>query len=65
MGRASPTTTVYSVCLFHPYTKPMEFDLVAALEKNKSQIDFLTAQSRGRGTEYTDLGVMYLPLKDD
>ena len=43
MGRASPFTTTYSVCLFHPYIKLTQFDLRAALE-NKSQTGFPPGQ---------------------
>jgi hypothetical protein len=65
MGRASPDTTTYSVCQFHPYTKLMQFDLRDAREKNKSQTDFLKPEGRGRDTEFRNRGYMYLPLKDE
>jgi hypothetical protein len=62
MGRAS--TTTYSVCMFHPHIKLMQFDLRDAMEKNKNQIDFLYPEGRGRETEFTDRGIMWMPLKD-
>ena len=65
MGRESPQTTNYRVCLFHPYLKLMEFDLFAAMEKNNSQINFLTRQGRGRETEFKKLGYIYLPIGDE
>jgi uncharacterized protein YndB with AHSA1/START domain len=64
MGRASPETTTYSVCMFHPGIKLLEFDLEDALQKNKAQIDFLHPEGRGSGTEFRDRGVMYMPIKD-
>jgi len=64
MGRASPETTTYSVCLFYPYIKLMQFDLREAMEKNKNQIDFLHLEGRGRGTEFRDHGFMYMPIRD-
>jgi uncharacterized protein YndB with AHSA1/START domain len=64
IGRASPDTTTYSVCMFHPYVKLMQFDLLAAQKKNKSQIDFLRPEGRGRGTDFKDRGFMYMPIRD-
>lgn len=65
MGRASPETTTYSVCLFHPQIKLMKFDLRDAMAKNKNQIDFLRPEGRGSETEFRNLGLMYMPLRDE
>ena len=63
MGRASPDTTTYSVCLFHPHIKLMRFDLRDALERNKDQMDFLQPEGRGRETEFKYRGFMHMPIK--
>jgi hypothetical protein len=63
MGRASPDTTTYSVCLFHPCIKLMQFELMDALERNKNQIDFLQPEGRGSGTEFKDRGLIHMPIK--
>ncbi len=63
MGRASPETTTYSVCQFHPYIKLMQFALRDAMEQNKNQIDFLRPEGRGTETEFRDRGVVYMPIK--
>jgi hypothetical protein len=48
--------------MIHPGTKLIEFDLVEALRAASGQVDFLHRQKRGRGTEFEDLGLTYLPL---
>ena len=65
LGRESPDTTTYRAFLFHPREKLMEFDLFDAMRKNSSQINFLTRTGRGRETEFTNLGQIYLPLGDE
>ncbi len=40
----------------------LEFDIPAELEKAKGQNQFLRRRKRGTSTEFTDLGLVYLPI---
>ena len=60
VGRRSASS--YVSFMIYPGTKLIEFDLLEGLRGAARQVDFLHRQKRGRGTEFEDLGLTYLPL---
>ena len=63
LGRASDSDTLVHMARLHPLpVVNVDFDLREALNKTRSDPMFLQRQTRGRGTEFTSLGPIYLPI---
>ncbi len=63
LGRLPVSIGAYRLFLAHPEpTKLVDFDVLESYRKNIGQTDFLHPEGRGRSTERTNRGLLYLPI---
>ena len=56
-------TNTYDVARLYPTTWQLQFNVLEALERAKTDADVLTKRQRGTETEFVPLGKVYMPIR--